>query len=88
MINLSSKDKKQLKKNKKSHPPTPQKKKKKLKKSITKIDCLPRKKAYKSFNVDIMNNKSPQVQVHRSKEFTKDFLIGELNKMHGIKINI
>ena len=45
-------------------------------------------KAYESFNVDIINNKDPQVQLHQSKELTKDFLIGESNKKHGIKINI
>ena len=45
-------------------------------------------KAYESFDVDIINNKDPQVQLHQSKELTKDFLIGELNKKHGIKINI
>ena len=41
-----------------------------------------------SFNVDIINNKDPQVQLHKSKELTKDFLTGELNKKHGIIINI
>ena len=46
------------------------------------------KKAYESFNVDIINNKDPQVQLHQSKELTKGFLIGELNKKHGIEINI
>ena len=45
-------------------------------------------KAYKSFNVDILNDKDPQVQLHQSKELTKDFLIGELNKSYGMKINI
>ena len=45
-------------------------------------------KAYESFNVDIINNKDPQVQLRQSKELTKDFLLGELNKMHGVKINI
>ena len=45
-------------------------------------------KAYESFNVDIINNKDPQIQLHQSKELTKDFLIGELNKNYGIKINI
>ena len=44
--------------------------------------------AYGSFNVDIINNKDPQVQLQQSKELTKDFLIGELNKNYGIKINI
>ena len=38
--------------------------------------------------VDIINNKDPQLQLHKSKELTKDFLIGELNKNYGIKINI
>ena len=47
-----------------------------------------KKKAYESFNVDKINNKDPQVQLHKSKKLTKDFLIGELNKKHGIKINI
>ena len=47
-----------------------------------------KKKAYESFNVDIINNKDPQVQLHKSKELTKCFLIGELNKNYGIKINI
>ena len=47
-----------------------------------------KKKAYESFNVDIINNKDPQVQLHKSKQLTKDFLISELNKKHGIKINI
>ena len=60
---------------------------KKLKKSITKI-VSSKKNADESFNVDIINNKDPQVQLHKSKELTKDFLIGELNKKHGIKINI
>ena len=41
-----------------------------------------------SFNVDIINDKDLQVQLHQSKELTKDFLIGELNKNYGIKINI
>ena len=45
-------------------------------------------KAYESFNVDIKNNKDPQVQLQKSNELTKDFLIGELNKNYGIKINI
>ena len=45
-------------------------------------------KAYESFNDDIINDKDPQVQLHQSKELTKDFLIGELNKNYGIKINI
>ena len=45
-------------------------------------------KAYESFNVDIINDKHPQVQLHQSKELTKDFLIGELNKNYEIKINI
>ena len=62
--------------------------KKKLgKKSITKI-ASSTNKAYESFNVNIINNKDPQVQLHQSKKITKDFLIGELNKKHGIKINI
>ena len=47
-----------------------------------------KKKAYVSFHVDIKNNKDPQVQLHKSKELIKDFLIGELNKKHRIKINI
>ena len=45
-------------------------------------------KAYESFNVDIINNKDPQVQLHKSKELTKDFLTSELNKNYGMKINI
>ena len=57
------------------------------KKSITKI-VSSTNKAYESFNVDKINNKDPQVQLHKSKEFTKHFLIGELNKNYGIKINI
>ena len=57
------------------------------KKSITE-SVSSKQKAYESFNVDIINNKDPQVQLHQSKELTKDFLIGELNKKHGIKINI
>ena len=77
--NLSPKEKKMPKKN----PP----KKKTRKKSITKI-VTSTNKAYESFNVDIINNKDPQVQLHQSKELTKNFLIGELNKKHGIKINI
>ena len=44
-----------------------------------------KKKAYVSFNVDIVINKDPRVQLHKSKELTKDFLIGELNKNYGIK---
>ena len=47
-----------------------------------------KKKAYESFNVDVINYKDPQVQLHQSKELTKDFLIGELDKNYGIKINI
>ena len=47
-----------------------------------------KKKAYESFNVDIINTNDPQVQLHQSKELTKDFFIGELNKNYGIKINI
>ena len=47
-----------------------------------------KKKAYESFNVDIINNKDPQVQLHQSKKLTKNVFIGELNKKHGIKINI
>ena len=35
-----------------------------------------------------MNNKDQQVQLHQSKQLSKDFLIGELNKNYGIKINI
>ena len=62
-------------------------KKKLEKKNITKI-VSSNKKAYESFNVDTINNKDPQVQLHKSKEITKDFLIGELNKNYGIKINI
>ena len=62
-------------------------KKKLEKKNITKI-VSSKKNAYESFNVDIINNKVPQVQLHKSKEITKDFLIGELNKNYGIKINI
>ena len=57
------------------------------KKSITEI-LSSMNKAYESFNVDIINDKDPQVQLHQSKELTKDFLIGELNKNYGIKINI
>ena len=49
--------------------------------------CL-QKKVYESFNVDIINDKDPQVQLQQSKELNKDFLIGELNKNYGIKINI
>ena len=33
-------------------------------------------KAYESFNVDIINYKDPQVQLHQSKELDKDFLTG------------
>ena len=77
--NLSPKEKKKLPK---KNPP-----KKLEKKSITKI-VTSTNKAYESFNVDIINNKDPQVQLHQSKELTKNFLIGELNKKHGIKINI
>ena len=61
--------------------------KKKLKESITKI-VSSNKKVYESFNVDIVNNKDPQVQLHKSKELTNDFLICELNKNCGIKRNI
>ena len=42
-------------------------------------------KAYESFNVDIINDKDPEVQLHQSKELTKEFLIGKLNKTYGIK---
>ena len=57
------------------------------KKKLTKI-VSSTNKAYESFNVDIINAKDPQVQLHQSKELTKDFLTGELNKNYGIKINI
>ena len=46
------------------------------------------KKAYESFHFDVINDKDPQIQLHQSKELTKDFLISELNKNYGIKINI
>ena len=61
--------------------------KEKPKKKITQI-ASSTNKAYESFNVDIINNKNPQVQLHKSKELTNDFLIGVLNKNYGIKINI
>ena len=57
------------------------------KKKLTKI-VSSTNKAYESFNVDIINDKDPQVQLHQSKELTKDFLIGELNKNYGIQISI
>ena len=57
------------------------------KKKLTKI-VSSTNKAYESFNVDIINDKDPQVQLYQSKELTKDFLIGKLNKNYGIKINI
>ena len=58
------------------------------KEEITKI-VSSKKKAYERFNVDIINNKDPQVQLHKSKELTKDFLLIDiLNKNYGIKINI
>ena len=57
------------------------------KKKLTKI-VSSTNKAYESFNVDIINDKDLQVQLHQSEELTKDFLIGELNKNYGIKINI
>ena len=57
------------------------------KNKLTKI-VSSKKKAYESFNVDIINDKGPQVQLLQSKELTEDFLIGELNKNYGIKINI
>ena len=57
------------------------------KKKLTKI-VSSTNKAYESFNVDIINDKDPQVQLHQSKELTKGFLIDELNKNYGIKINI
>ena len=57
------------------------------KKKLTKI-VSSKNKAYESFNVDVINDKDPQVQLHQSEELTKDFLIGELNKNYGIKINI
>ena len=59
-------------------------KKKLEKKSMTKI-VSSKKKAYESFNVDIINSKDPQVQLQKSKELTKDFLTGKLNKNDGIK---
>ena len=34
-------------------------------------------KAYESVNVDMINDKDPQEQLHQSKELTKDFLICE-----------
>ena len=49
------------------------------KKKITKI-VSSTNKAHESFNVDIINDKDPQAQLYQSKELTKDFLIGELNK--------
>ena len=57
--------------------------KKKLTKIVSSTD-----KAYESFNVDIINDKDPQVQLYQSKESTMDFLIDKLNKNYGIKINI
>ena len=57
------------------------------KKKLTKI-VYSTNKAYESFNVDIINDKDPQVPLHQSKELTNDLLIGELNKNYGIKINI
>ena len=57
------------------------------KKKLTKI-VSSTNKAYESFNVDIINDNAPQVQLLQSKELTKDFLIGEFNKNYGIKINI
>ena len=57
------------------------------KKKLTKI-MSSTNKDYESFNVDIINDKDPQVQLHQSNELTKDFLIGELNKNYRIKINI
>ena len=57
----------------KKSPPPPKKKKKKKKKtrknwqkSITKI-VPSTNKAYESFNVDIINNTDPQVQLHQLK---------------------
>ena len=57
------------------------------KKKLTKIGSSTNK-AYESFNVDIINDKDPQVQLYQSKELIKDFLIGKLNKNYGIKLNI
>ena len=76
MQNVSPKDK-----NKNNLP------KKSPRKKLTKI-VSSTNKAYESFNVDIITDKDPQVQLHKSNELTKDFLIGELNKTYGIKINI
>ena len=39
-----------------------------------------KEKSYESFNVDIISDKDPQVQLLQSKELTKNFLIGELKK--------
>ena len=42
------------------------------KKSITKIVSLTNK-SYESFNVDIIDNKDPQVQLHQSKRINQGF---------------
>ena len=49
---------------------------------------LQRKKSYQRFNVPIIDNNDPLIQLNKSKQLTNDFLIDELNKKRGIKNNI
>ena len=60
--------------------------KKKLdKKNITEIETT-KQKSYERFNVSIIDNNDPLIQLNKSKQLTNDFLIDELNKKRGIKI--
>ena len=54
---------------------------------ITKIETTT-KKSYERFNVSIIDNNDPSIQLNKSKQLTNDFLIDELNKKRGIKNNI
>ena len=45
-------------------------------------------KTYERFNVSIIDNNDPLIQLNKSKQLTNDFLIDELNKKRGIKNNV
>ena len=64
-----------------------EKQQKSLQPQITKIETT-KKKSYERFNVSIIDNNDPLIQLNKSKRLTNDFLIDELNKKHGIKDNI
>ena len=54
------------------------------KEEITKIETT-KKRSYERFNVSIIDNNDPLMQLNKSKQLTDDFLIDELNKKCGIK---